>query len=278
MENKMNFNDFLTCLTRLSENFDYEKLKKSDQGQRFLSIMENIETNKNLLPFDDFLEILNKKVKCDYCSSSNKEVFLKCGHGMCQTCLDSYLQENSLDCPICQSYLMSAGPVKSFTHCISCDLYLPDEMFYPEVLCHPHCKLCIEISFFKNKPNCSYCSKKLALNLETDYKCQECGKSLNIITCNYLCRTHQFCSDCFRIGINEQHCLKCNKDIDQNILIYSKVLLNPRCFFCKQNKEIQLFMQKTCCIKKICVACQLSFDTSKCKGCQIRFPHSFGSS
>lgn len=273
--------NLILILEAFSNNFSVEKVKKAGKYQEIIGLVKELEKSKFLLPSNEFLQTLREKLYCGYCLENLIDVSTKCGHGFCGKCFElvhsNFIQsKKNVLCLVCGDQLVLPAPFQCYAECTQCENFLHESFFYADPLCHAICKMCVYKKVSVGNVICNVCDKRLKFNLEANYRCTLCKKDLSFITSNLLCRSHTYCFNCYKVGLAEGRCFECDGEIKSELKEELVTLLFAKCALCSKTKEKTLFINKKCCVKKICVTCQVKvanekkFGVEKCMGCQSK--------
>lgn len=269
---------FTQLLESFSCNFSLDKVKNNEKFEEIVFLVKELEKVKFLLPSYEFLNTLKAKIYCGYCLESFIDIQTKCGHGFCNSCMEIIISQglthkSRVSCALCTSEIILSGPYPNFTECKQCGHFLHESLFYKFPLCHSTCKICINKKMSLGNGTCTSCYKALKFDYDSIYKCCLCHKDLHLATSNFLCRSHAYCFACFKAGLSEGRCFSCDLEIDPKLHIQLMSFLSSTCSMCNKTKEKSLFINKSCCIKRVCVTCQVDAAThrkfgEKCMSCQ----------
>lgn len=269
---------YAMILESFSSNFSLDKARKNGELKEIVALVKELEKVKFLLPSYEFLEVLKGKIYCSYCLENIADIQTKCDHHFCNDCFGKIINESQISksrpsCSLCTSEIVLSDPYPGFIECKQCGLFLHESFYYEFPLCHPTCKICICKGLSVSDDECTSCYKRLRLNYDSFLKCSLCSKELNIIASYFLCRSHSYCFTCFKAGLSEGRCFSCDTEINPSLHSQLMPLLSSKCLICNNTKEKSLFINKTCCVKKVCVRCQVHATLErnfgeKCLSCQ----------
>ncbi|OMJ76528.1 hypothetical protein SteCoe_24105 [Stentor coeruleus] len=278
----------LSLLKLLIKNTDKKALRSSPNFNTLVQLYQQIYSIRFLLPFPSKVtEELNELFTCSYCLSQQATIFLKCSHNLCEDCCNLFIQKHQekskkqhidLKCRICKTRIN----LSKYNHlidksqsqgnkigCAGCKEIKCSGDFYNNQNCSKLCKICVWKYVTEGVEKCKMSGVRIKYkDFEADDSCSECLNPLTSLTAIYVCNNHPYCSFCAKVMISDVMCKKCNEPINDGYYKIALASLNMKCMFCSKIKEVDLFVKKFCCVKKICIECQIGFNMKKCRGCQ----------
>lgn len=289
----------LSLLELLIKNTDKKKLRSSQNFNILLQLYQQIYSIRFLLPFSSkLIDELRELFTCTYCLSQQASIFLKCSHNLCEDCCNLYIKKHqakinkqqidpykSLSCRLCKTdiklskYYHLIDKSQSQNNkiaCAGCKEVKSLGYFYKEQNCKPLCKICVWKYVTEGIEKCKILGVRIKYkSFQTNDTCSECSDPLSSLTAIYICDHHPYCYFCAKTSISELMCKKCKEPITERFCKLALASLNMKCMFCSKVKDRALFVKKLCCVKKICIECQLGFNLKKCRGCQEALDEEF---